>query len=369
MDSAQVIRTGQNLHQAVSSRFVVRGWQWLICLGVLLFTILDVSPVLAQDANRVALGLQFNQQRTILMVEHRQTVTDTMTPTATETATETPTQTPTFTVTPTDTLTTTVTTTATATPTASSQPISPLPTPSFTPAPSFTPIPTFTPLPTATGTATFTPLPTMTFTPAPTPTPLGTHVVAPAIVEFAAEPGAIIAGQSANLRWNLARTNAAVIIRVDGQEGIDPVTGVMAVTPITTTRYTLTASGAGGQVSRTITITVQMAPTAAPLDSAEPLSDTEPITEPIVVIEPETATNTPEPAPQVSPTETTTAAPIALNLTPDATITPENDDALAFDRSRRMRTVLIYALFALGVLTPIALILAAILFRTVWRRT
>ncbi|MCB0138834.1 MAG: hypothetical protein KDE50_02890, partial [Caldilineaceae bacterium] len=164
-------------------------------------------------------------------------------------------------------------------------------------------------------------------------------------------------------------TNAAVITRVDGQDGIDPVAGVMMVSPITTTRYTLTASGAGGQVSRAITITVQMAPIAPPMD-APPVSQTAGLTESVVVVEPvdDAIANIPAAAVVLPVADTATTAPIALNLTPGATITPERDDALTLDRSSRMRTVLIYALFALGVLAPIALILVAIVFRSVWRR-
>lgn len=358
---------------------------WVVCLlGLFLFG-LSSTTLHAQNSSPVNLRVQhIGTSATLCCTNFAQTeqagfanranvafVTDTptatITPTPTETATLTPSPSSTGTIT--NTATSTFTTTSTATATQGNQPVSPLATPTFTPQPTFTQAPTLTPPPTASGTATFTPLPTETFTPAPTPTPMGTHVVAPAIVEFVAEPGSVAAGQSTNLRWNLARTNSATISHDGGQEPIDPTTGIIAVAPLTTTRYTLMASGAGGQVSRSITITVQSAPTAAPPMESTLLSETGAITEGSSLVEPvvEIATNTPE-AVAPTPTENATAPPIALNLTPNATITPETDEEITFDRSGRMRTVLLYGLFALGVLAPIALIVAAIIFRSVWRR-
>ncbi|MCF6252500.1 MAG: PKD domain-containing protein [Methylococcaceae bacterium] len=80
----------------------------------------------------------------------------------------------------------------------------------------------------------------------------------PTIDSFAASPATISAGQSASLSWT---TTGADSVSIDNGGG----TGLLAdsntlVTPVATTSYTLTATGPGGTVTATQTVTVQESP-------------------------------------------------------------------------------------------------------------
>ncbi len=81
------------------------------------------------------------------------------------------------------------------------------------------------------------------------PPPAGTPVIA----EFSIEPSTIERGQSAVLRWNVTGSNN---VAISNGLGTVPPTGTQRITPQQTTSYILTASGPGGDASRTATVTV-----------------------------------------------------------------------------------------------------------------
>jgi peptidoglycan-associated lipoprotein len=81
------------------------------------------------------------------------------------------------------------------------------------------------------------------------PPPAGTPVIA----EFSIEPSTIERGQSAVLRWNVTGSNN---VAISNGFGTVPPTGTQRISPQQTTSYILTASGPGGDASRTATVTV-----------------------------------------------------------------------------------------------------------------
>jgi hypothetical protein len=88
---------------------------------------------------------------------------------------------------------------------------------------------------------------------------------APALIRsLAAEPAAIDPGQSTTLHWEVLNAYGVSIAPDPGQVALR---GSQRVTPAATTTYTLTASGAGGDVNRTVTVTVR-GTTAAPIVTA-----------------------------------------------------------------------------------------------------
>jgi peptidoglycan-associated lipoprotein len=101
-----------------------------------------------------------------------------------------------------------------------------------------------------------TPLP-----PPPAPTPVATGGTpgqpvpagTPVIAEFSIEPSTIERGQSAVLRWNVTGSNN---VAISNGLGTVPPSGTQRITPQQTTSYILTASGPGGDASRTATVTV-----------------------------------------------------------------------------------------------------------------
>ena len=86
----------------------------------------------------------------------------------------------------------------------------------------------------------------------------------PVIVEFAATPTEIDAGESTTLLWNVMR---ATTVTIDHGIGNVPVAGTKEVSPAATTGYTLTAANTVGTVTRSVVITV----TAPPTDSEPPI--------------------------------------------------------------------------------------------------
>ena len=86
----------------------------------------------------------------------------------------------------------------------------------------------------------------------------------PTIDTFVASPTSITSGSSANLSWT---TTGADTVSIDNGVGAVAIDGNVTVTPGSTTSYILTATGPGGPVTSSQTITVQTA-------SAETLSIT-----------------------------------------------------------------------------------------------
>ncbi len=76
----------------------------------------------------------------------------------------------------------------------------------------------------------------------------------PAIVSFTATPGTILPGDSATVSWRVTEADSVVLDRGIGRVAAD--SGHVRVSPAATTDYTLTAYGAGG--TRTASVTVRV---------------------------------------------------------------------------------------------------------------
>jgi PKD repeat protein len=116
----------------------------------------------------------------------------------------------------------------------------------------------------ASGTASVSPTTTTTYTltatgPGGTITKTATvTVVQPApTISFSATPSNIAAGQGSSLVWN---TTNATSVSIDNGVGAQPVSGSVTVNPLTTTTYTLTATGPGGTLTSQATVTVSNRP-------------------------------------------------------------------------------------------------------------
>ncbi len=81
----------------------------------------------------------------------------------------------------------------------------------------------------------------------------------PVITSFTANPSIITLGQSATLTWNVT---GATSVGIQPDIGGVALSGSLAVTPASTTAYTLTATSAYGSATSTVTVTVN--PSAAP---------------------------------------------------------------------------------------------------------
>lgn len=88
--------------------------------------------------------------------------------------------------------------------------------------------------------------------PAPAPKP------AASIRSFAVEPSSITAGQSATLRWSVENADSVSISGIGSVQS----SGSRSVSPDSTTTYTLSATGAGGNAERSVTLSVRPAPPA-----------------------------------------------------------------------------------------------------------
>ena len=86
----------------------------------------------------------------------------------------------------------------------------------------------------------------------------------PVIAEFSIEPSTIERGQSAVLRWNVTGSNN---VAISNGLGTVPPQGTQRITPQQTTSYILTASGPGGDASRTATVTVTGPPPPPPTNT------------------------------------------------------------------------------------------------------
>ncbi len=85
---------------------------------------------------------------------------------------------------------------------------------------------------------------------------------APALIRaFDAEPAAIEPGQAAALHWEVLNAYAVSIAPDPGKVALR---GTQRLTPNATTTYTLTATGASGEVTRAVTVTVRGTVAAAP---------------------------------------------------------------------------------------------------------
>jgi len=78
-----------------------------------------------------------------------------------------------------------------------------------------------------------------------------THPVS--AVSISAYPGTILAGESSTLTWTSTNADSCVI---DHGVGSVALNGTTTVSPIETTTYTITATGLGGTVTNSVTVTV-----------------------------------------------------------------------------------------------------------------
>jgi len=84
---------------------------------------------------------------------------------------------------------------------------------------------------------------------------------APALIrELKAEPAAVEPGQAATLHWEVLNAYTVAITPDPGKVALR---GTQRVAPAATTTYTLNATGAGGEVSRAVTVTVRGTTAAA----------------------------------------------------------------------------------------------------------
>ena len=95
----------------------------------------------------------------------------------------------------------------------------------------------------------------------PPPPPPKPEPAKPAISTFVAEPSTIERGQSTTLRW---ATSNATNITIDQGIGAVQASGTRSVFPSSSTTYTMTARGAGGQVTSTARVTVTEPPPPPP---------------------------------------------------------------------------------------------------------
>ena len=93
---------------------------------------------------------------------------------------------------------------------------------------------------------------------------------APSVVQFTAEPTSIERGQSATLRWSV---NDATEVRIEPGLGVVQSSGSRTVFPSSTTRYTLTAKGPGGDASASASVNVTVPPPPPPPAPPPPKPD------------------------------------------------------------------------------------------------
>jgi hypothetical protein len=209
---------------------------------------------------------------------------------------------------------------------------SPSPTPSLTEVPAsetatFTMTPTPIPSPQEEPTATHSPtplaLPTSTWTATPTPVEIAVPTVAlPQIELFYADHVLIEAGQATRLNW-LVRGADQVILQGAGPERVLGNVGNLEIQPKQTTPYLLIARNAAGEVSASVVVAVNPAPTATeetPLFTSLPLPSPTPA--PLITA---TATSVVEvallPVPTIA-TPTVVPTPIPSPLPPTALSEP-----------------------------------------------
>ena len=132
-------------------------------------------------------------------------------------------------------------------------------------APPPTPTPTKAPTPTPTKVPTPTPtkVPTPTPTKAPTPTPI------PPTLTFSAGSTTLVYNGSTTLTWNSSNTTSCTAS--NAWTGTKSTSGSQSTGQLTSGRtYTLTCTGPGGSISRSVIIAVGSAPTATPTPTKIP---------------------------------------------------------------------------------------------------
>lgn len=96
----------------------------------------------------------------------------------------------------------------------------------------------------------------------------------PEITSFTADPGAVTAGTDVILEWEV---EGAVTVYISQSVGsVDPVSGTVTVNPTATITYTLTATNSFGNVTDTVTVTVNEGQPVITSFTATPSTLTEP---------------------------------------------------------------------------------------------
>lgn len=103
--------------------------------------------------------------------------------------------------------------------------------------------------------------------PPPAEAPKPAPPAKPAISTFTAEPSSIQRGQSSTLRWNVSGADS---ITIDNGIGAVSASGTRQVFPSSTTRYTLTATNAGGTTTMSANVTVSDPPPPPPPPAKAP---------------------------------------------------------------------------------------------------
>jgi uncharacterized cupredoxin-like copper-binding protein len=152
------------------------------------------------------------------------------------------------------------------------------------------------------------------------------------IVQFAANPASITAGQSSTLTWQVQ--NATSVTITPGPGSVNASSGSTPVSPTTTTTYTLTATGSSGTVSQTVTVTVGAAAVLMPQIvrfAASPISITPGASSTLswstnnattVTITPNVGSVTPNGSTTVTPSATTTYTLTATNSSGQSVTAP-----------------------------------------------
>jgi outer membrane protein OmpA-like peptidoglycan-associated protein len=94
-----------------------------------------------------------------------------------------------------------------------------------------------------------------------------TKACQPPVVKYSADPATITKGQCSTLTWSSRNVQKA---EIDKEVGTVGASGSKQVCPKETTPYTLTATGTGGTISETATVTVR-APVVPPPKAAAPV--------------------------------------------------------------------------------------------------
>lgn len=127
--------------------------------------------------------------------------------------------------------------------------------------------------PTASPTPSPTPSVSPSPSPSPTPSPSPSPILEPTL-SLTAESQDLLRGQSTRLLWNSQNTSTVVGSNFDA----GAVAGEKTVTPVETTTYTLTLSGAGGQTTvgavevRVATVGIAVSPSPSVLDVSSSLT-------------------------------------------------------------------------------------------------
>jgi len=108
--------------------------------------------------------------------------------------------------------------------------------------------------------------------PAAAPAPETVKPAPPAIAQFSAEPTMIQRGQSSTLRWEV--TGNVTSVAIDNAIGTVQNTGNRRVFPTDSTTYNLTATGPGGNVTGSVTVSVTTPPPPPPPPSTRPTGGT-----------------------------------------------------------------------------------------------